>query len=222
MNSGHANKAAIRLLLWSVAALLGFFAAAWIGYHLGGIILAFHKMFIVLWALFVVAVLYFFRDPDPIEPADINAIVSPAHGKVDVIDERVESEFMKGACRRISIGVSLLNVQVQYAPAAGTVAHLAHQAPAKRGETEQPESLLLGLDVVGRPDTKFVVQWFAGNWGKRIVPWVKLNGVVLRSARLGMMRPGRRVDLYLPGTIKLHVNPGDELIGGQTVVARFE
>jgi phosphatidylserine decarboxylase len=222
MNSGHANQAAIRLLLWSVVALGGFFAAAWIGYHLGGVILAFHKVFIVLWAFFLVAVLYLFRDPDPVEPADVNAIVSPAHGKVDVVEETVESEFMQEACKRISIRVSLLNVQVQYAPAPGTVAHLRHQAALKQDHTGEPENLWIGVDVAGRPNTRLAVRLVAGMWGRRIVSWVKRNDVVPRGARLGMMRPSRRVDLYLPRAVKLQVNAGDEVVGGQSVVARFE
>jgi phosphatidylserine decarboxylase len=129
---------------------------------------------------------------------------------------------MKGACKRISIRVSLLNVQVQYAPVAGTVSHLVHQRAAKQGDTEQPESLLMGLDVVGRPDAKLAVRLVAGTWGKRIAPWVKLNDVISRSVRMAMMRPACQVDLYLPGTVKLHVNPGDEVVGGQSVVAKFE
>jgi phosphatidylserine decarboxylase len=134
MNSGTANKAAIRLPLWSMVPLAGFLLAAWIGYPRDGVILAFHTAHIVLGAVLLVAVLYFFRDPDPILPAPDRAVGSPAHGKVDVIENAVESEFM----------------------------------------------------------------------------------------HLGMKRPARRVDLYLPSAVKLDVNAGDELVGGQSVVAGFE
>ena len=61
-----------------------------------------------------------------------------------------------------------------------------------------------------------------GTWGKRILPWVTANDVVERSVRIGMMRPASRVDLYLPKNTKLHVNPGDEVAGGQSVIAKFE
>jgi hypothetical protein len=54
------------------------------------------------------------------------------------------------------------------------------------------------------------------------VSWTKVNDVVPRSARLAMMRPAGRVDLYLPRRVKLEVRAGDELVGGQSVVARFE
>ena len=222
MNSGKANKAAIRLILWSVAALIGILVLAWVGYHLGGFIMAFPQILLGPWALFLIAVLYLFRDPDPVEPSDANAIVSPAHGKVDAIEETMENEFMKGACKRISIRVSLLDVQVQNAPVAGTLSLVQYQpAMNERGAT-RAENLLIGFDVVGRSGVKIAVRVIGGSWGRRIVPWIQANDVVSRSARIGMMRPASQVDLYLPRTVKLHVNSGDEVVGGQSVIAKFE
>jgi phosphatidylserine decarboxylase len=221
MNSGKANNAAIRLILWSVAVLAGLFVAAWIGSELGGFIIAHPSPFIAVWAAFLVAVLYLSRDPDPVEPSDLNAIVSPAHGKVDVIEETGEIEFMKGTCRRVSIRVSLLDVQVQYAPVSGTVAQFDYQRAVSDGGPAL-ENLFAGFDVVGRAGTRIAVQLLGGTWGKRILPWIKANDVVSRSGRLAMMRPASRVDLFLPMAVKLHVNIGDEVAGGQSVVAKFE
>jgi phosphatidylserine decarboxylase len=222
MNSGKANKAAIRLILWSLAALVGLFVAAWVGYHFGGFILAHPTVLLAPWAVFIIGILYLSRDPDPVDPSDLNAIVSPAHGKVDVIEDSVESEFMKGACKRISIRVSLLDVQIQNAPAAGTVAHFDYHRAMKDSGTARTENLFIGLDVVGRPDTKIAVRLMGGTWGKRIVSWIAPNDVVTRGVRIGMMRPASRVDLFLPNQVKLHVNTGDEVAGGQSVVAKFE
>jgi phosphatidylserine decarboxylase len=222
MNSGNANRAAIRLILWSLAALVGLFVAAWVGFHLGRFILAHPSVLLAPWAIFIIAVLYWSRDPEPVDPSDLNAIVSPAHGKVDVIEESVESEFMKGACRRISIRVSLLDVQIQNVPAASTVAHFDYRRAMRDGGTAGSENLLIGFDVVGRADTKIGVRLIGGTWGKRIVSWIKANDVVSRGVRIGMMRPASRVDLYLPNKVKLHVNVGDAVAGGQSVVAKFE
>src|ERR1043166_114481 len=222
MNSGKANHAAIRLILWSLAMLLGFFAVAWIGFYLGAFINSNRAWFMVPWVLFAAAVLYLFRDPDPIEPGDLNAIVSPAHGKVDVIEESAENDFMKGACKRISIRVALTDVQVQYAPLTGTVAQLIHQPAMKEGGPSAVENLFIGFDVIGRADTKVAVRLIGGTWGRRIVPWIKASDVISRSVRVGMMRPASRVDLYLPKNVKLMVNLGDEVAGGQSVVAKFE
>jgi len=222
MNLGHANKVAIRMLLWSVAALLGLFVAAWVGRELGAVILAFHKVFIALWAVFIIAVLYLSRDPDPAEPADPAAIVAPAHGRVDVIEDTVENEVMKGPCKRLSIRVSLFDVQVQYAPVSGTVAHFEHRLARKDKADATTETLLVGLETVGRPEMKLAVRWMGATWGRRILPWIHSGDVVSRSGRVAMMRPASRVDMFLPPAVKLHVNPGDEVAGGQSVVGRFE
>src|ERR1044072_7363182 len=202
MNSGNANKAAIRLILCSLAALAGLLLVAYVGKVLGPIVLAFHKVFLALWVVFCLAVVYLFRDPDPIEPSDLNAIVSPAHGRVDVIEDTVENEFMKGACKRISIRVPLTDVQVQKAPVTGTIAHFEHHLAMKEGGTASAENLLIGFDSVGRPGAKVAVRLIAGTWGKRIVPWIRSNDVVSRSVRIAMMRPSSRVDLYLPPAVK--------------------
>ena len=222
MNSGHANQAALRLILWSVVVLAGLFAAAWLGRLLGDFILSHSSLFVAPWACFLVAVLYLFRDPDAIEPSDPNAIVSPAHGKVDVIEDAVENEFIQGPCQHLSIRVSLMNVQVQNAPLTGVVNRFEHQRSMRNGGGAALENLFIGLDAVGRPGVKVGVRLVGGTWGRRIVPWIKANEVVARSVRLGMMRPATRVDLYLPANVKLLVNLGDEVAGGQSVVAKFE
>jgi len=222
MNSGKANQAAVRIILWSAAALLAFYALAWIGYVLGNFILFYWKFFAVVWALFIVALLYLSRDPDPIEPSDPNAIVAPAHGTVDVIDEQVESEFVQEACQRISIRVSWLDIHVQYAPVSARVAYFEHHLPIRSGGSAIVETLTAGLEPVMRPQEKIVVRLVGGTWGRRIVPWIKANQVPARSTRIGLMRLGSRVDLFLPRTAKLAVALGDKLAGGQSVVAKFQ
>ncbi|HTD65556.1 MAG TPA: phosphatidylserine decarboxylase, partial [Candidatus Limnocylindria bacterium] len=124
--------------------------------------------------------------------------------------------------KRISIRVSLFDVQVQDAPVTGTIARFEHQPARKTNGTTSPENLFLGFDVIGRPDTRVAVRIIAGTWGRRIVPWIKAHDVVSRSVRIGMTRPGSRVDLFLPNHVKLHVHPGDEVAGGQSVVGKFE
>ena len=222
MNSGKANQAAVRLILWATAGMIGLFVAAWVGQILGGFILFYYKFFLALWALTLIAVLYLSRDPDPAEPADPSAIVSPAHGKVDVIEDSVENEFIKGPGKRLSIRVSLLDPQVQFAPVTGAADHFVHQKHMKDGGTSMIENLFLGFTAIGRADTRVAVRLIGGTWGRRIVPWIKSNEIVQRSVRIGMMRPATRVDLYLPGKVKLLVNVGDAVAGGQSVVAKFE
>lgn len=104
-----------------------------------------------LWLAFGVFVLSFFRDPDPSVPADPEAIVAPAHGRVDVIDETEEPEFMGGPCRRISIFLSVFDVHVQNAPVAGRIALLKHKSgeflnALRLDSADRNENVLVGIE----------------------------------------------------------------------------
>lgn len=222
MNAGKMNHVAIRTILWSLVGLAGFYAAAWIGSTLGRFILYYWQMFLVVWVLFIVAVVYLSRDPDPVEPADPNAIVAPAHGTVDVIDDQLEAEFVNAPCQRVSIRTSIVDVQLQYAPTAARVMYFAHAKPIKLGGNSPLEMLLVGLEPLMRPQDKFSLRLVGSAWGRQIVPWVAAGDVPARSARIGMMRLGNRVDIFLPKSAKLAVHVGDKVVGGQSVLARWE
>src|SRR6266576_5276417 len=92
-HKGKATQAALKLIFWTLVALLGVMvigiASVLVGHFLTGIA----GFLFGLWMLFALFSLWFFRDPDANVPSDANAIVAPAHGKVDVIDETVEKEF---------------------------------------------------------------------------------------------------------------------------------
>jgi hypothetical protein len=171
MNSGNANRAAIRIILWSLAGLIGFFAGAWIGVNLGELVLAFHKVFIALWIVFVLAVVYLTRDPNPIDPSDPNAIVAPAHGRVDVIEDQVENELMEEPCRRISIAISLLDAQVQYAPIAGKAFFFDHNKAIRSGGTAAAGNALDRLSTrrtSGRQSRRAIDRWIVGTPNRRV------------------------------------------------------
>src|SRR5437879_5627321 len=119
--SGKAREACAKLLLWTFVALLVILAAGFLAKIVGSLILAFSAALVVLWVLFAVFTLYFFRDPDPRVPGGPNLVVSPAHGKVDAIEDFTETEFMGGPCKRISTFLSVIDVHVQNAPVAGKV-----------------------------------------------------------------------------------------------------
>jgi hypothetical protein len=146
--------------------------AAWIGREVGAFVLFYWQMFLVVWVLFLVAIVYFSRDPDPVEPNDLNALVSPAHGTVDVIDEQTESDFVQAPCQRVSIRTSVFDVQVQYAPTAARVSYLCHAKPLRLGGNSPVEMLLLGLEPVLRPQDKVALRMIGSTWGRQIVPWV--------------------------------------------------
>lgn len=180
----------------------------------------------VLWITFVLFVLYFFRDPDPIAPSESNAIVAPGHGTVDVIDETTESEVMGGPCKRISIFLSVFDVHVQNAPVHGKVTYLQHKpglfVNAMRSDSAQHnENVLMGFEPVSRPMDKVGVRLIAGLIARRIVPWIKAGEVIARSERISLIQFGSRVELYLPGSTEIKVKLRDKVVGGQTIVATF-
>src|ERR1700756_4107833 len=102
-HSGRARKAAFKMLVITLVLvvlvpILGFFAAA-----LGIAAMMFSGLLFAVWFIFALFPLYFFRDPNARVPAGVGLVVSPGHGKVDVIDTLTEPQFMNGDCQRISM-----------------------------------------------------------------------------------------------------------------------
>ena len=185
------------------------------------------SILIALWLLFAIFTLYFFRDPTPLTTAIPNAIVSPAHGKVDVIDETTGPEFMGGPCRRISIFLSVIDVHVQKAPVSGKISCLKHTpgkflSATRADSAEHNENVLLGFESTEYPGQKIGLRLIAGLIARRIVTWVETGETVPRSGRISLIQFGSRCDLYLPRNAKIHVRLGDKVKGGETIVASFE
>jgi len=226
-HSGRAFRAAIKLIFWTLVLLLAVFAAGALASLLTVVITAAATALIAVWILFAVFSLYFFRDPDPVGPSILTAIVSPAHGKVDVIDEPTELDFIGGPCKRISIFLSIFDVHVQKAPVSGKIAWLK-QTPGKflsatrADSAEHNENVLLGFEPADFPDQKIAVRLIAGVIARRIVPWVALGDTVARSERISLIQYGSRCDLYLPRSVKIHIKLGDKVRGGESLVASFE
>src|SRR5262245_42837530 len=121
--SGKARKAAFKIILFSLIVLALFAITAVIGTVLAAIATpVLVTASAVVWILFSLFTLYFFRAPDPQVPMGANLVLAPGHGKVDVIDKTTEPLFMGGECQRVSIFLSVFNVHVQNAPVSGKVA----------------------------------------------------------------------------------------------------
>ena len=177
------------------------------------------------WVIGASFVLYFFRDAQPHPPAERGAVLSPAHGTVDYIDTTSETHFLNGPARRISIYLSLLNVHVQHAPLSGTVEVLQHfpgrwSRAIRRDASLRNEHLLVGLTSEhGRP---VAVRMISGIWVRRIVSWITCGQTVTQGERIGLIRFGSRVDVFLPLDAQINVMPGDRVRGGETILARLQ
>src|SRR5437764_12658189 len=105
-HSGKSTRAGLKIIFWTLVLLLAIFAIGILTTMLGVLVTTVSPIMVLLWVLFALFTLYFFRDPNPAAPSIPNAIVSPAHGTVDLIDETTDSEIMGGPCQRLSIFLS--------------------------------------------------------------------------------------------------------------------
>lgn len=168
-------------------------------------------------------VFYFFRDPDRL-PAEFDPdwILAPADGKITHIELVDEPYFFAGPARRVSIFLSLIDVHVQRAPYHGTVEFLRYEsggfAPAFLKDTHGNESNLIGLQT---PHGPLAVKQIVGILARRIVCWPELGEPLVTGQRFGLIKFGSRVDLYLPPHVEVVAGVGQQVYGGQSVVAQW-
>ncbi len=226
-HSGKARKSAFKLILISFILLALILAAGVFAILAGTFIVGASVVLVTLWMLFAVFTLYFFRDPNPRVPVGAGLVLSPGHGRVDVIDRAKETVFVGGECQRVSIFLSVFNVHVQNAPVGGRVAFYQYTQGefmnALKAECASAnENALLGFEASDPPGRKIGVRLIAGAIARRIVPFVQQGEVVDRGQRIGLIQFGSRVDLYLPLDAQIRVKVGDRVVGGETIVAAFE
>ena len=226
-HSGKAAQSALKLIFWALILLLAVLAGGIVARYVSHFIAAFAWALVGLWVLFTAFTFYFFRDPTPIVPAMPKVVLAPGHGKVDVIDETTEPEFMGGPCRRISIFLSVIDIHVQNAPVSARVVHLKHKpgkflSATKAHCADHNENVLLGFESTEQPGQKIGLRLIAGLIARRIVPFVAEDETVARGDRISLIQFGSRCDLYLPLTAKIQIKLGDRVKGGETIVASFD
>jgi len=177
-------------------------------------------------ALIVTAVfVYFFRDPERVVPERDGILVSPADGLVSILDEAAppgELEMGPEPRARIAIFLSVIDVHVTRAPAAGKVGELAYVAGGFANAMDAEASAanerqLLRLDLADGRD--LAVAQIAGKIARRIVCEVEEGETLERGARFGIIRFGSRVDVYLPEGMVPRVAVGQRMTGGESVIA---
>lgn len=223
-HAGKARKAALKILLLSLAAVLALLLVAWLARTTAALVPALTAAMAVLWVLFAAFTINFFRDPEARVPSGKGLVVSPAHGTVDVVDETTENEFMGGRCKRISIFLSVLDVHVQNAPVSGKLVFHKHQDGQYLSATRTDcgtfnENVLLGIVPSEFPQKKIGIRLIAGLIARRIVVWAAAGEEVVQGERISLVQFGSRGDVYLPLDAKLECKLGDKVVGGETVIA---
>ena len=167
------------------------------------------------------AVCGFFRDPDRVIPTQAGAVVSPADGRVIVVEKVVGGPGFTDERLKISIFMSVFNVHVNRAPAAGRIERIHYRpgrfVPADRGEASlRNEHNAVTLETDDGRQICFVQ--IAGLIARRIICNVQPGDRVLRGQRFGMICFGSRLDVYLPPDTPPGVRLGDRATAGATIL----
>jgi phosphatidylserine decarboxylase len=174
-------------------------------------------------ALFAV-LLHFFRDPKRTPPTGEGVFLSPADGQVVEIRQVHEPGFLGGEALKVGIFMSLSDVHVNRAPVGGQVVLVEH-VPGQFLQAFRPEASevnehnLVGLETgYGR----VLVKQIAGILARRVVCWVRPGQRLEAGERLGVIKFGSRVELYLPLGAQPLARVGEQVHAGITVVARWK
>ena len=187
------------------------------------IFLTFFPIIGILFAIITLFIAYFFRDPKRIVPVD-DMIVSPADGIITYIGESnspkesdINNKFLK-----ISIFLNIFNVHVNRVPTYGTVKKINYvagkfvSATLDKSSTDNERNIIV---IEKNNSDLIIVTQIAGLIARRIVCNLKENEKLLQGDRLGIIKFGSRVDLYLPLNYEPLVGLGQTVIGGETLIS---
>jgi len=163
---------------------------------------------------------YFFRDPERKIPEGENIFVSPADGKVILIKDIYEKDYLKSNSKEVSIFMSPLDVHVNRAPCEGKVA-IVKYTPGRFIAAYKDESSLKNENIVMVLEGKqgrVLVRQVAGFLARRAICRAKLGDLLKRGDRYGIIKFGSRLDVYLPENTKILIKLGDKVKAGETVI----
>lgn len=181
-----------------------------------------HPIVALVFLALALFLLSFFRDPERVPEGGEDTIVSPADGTVLSVNPAPEAP--PGASRRLSIFMSVFNCHVNRSPVSGEVADYAHvpgrlrAAFAEKASTENEQNRITLASERGGLTFKQI----AGALARRIVFYPRVGERLLRGQRIGMIRLGSRVDLFLPDDAEVLIARGDKVRAGKTPVARWK
>ena len=178
-----------------------------------------------IFLLTTIFVLCFFRDPERFTPPSEDVLVSPADGKILLIEKVDDKKFTGGEAWKISIFMNVFNVHVNRIPFSGKVEKIIYtpgkfySADSEKGALQNEYCAAVISTTSGK--TLAFVQ-VAGLIARRIVCWLEPGDSVVKGRRYGLIRFGSRVDLYLPPDTEIPVQPGQKVRAGETILAHIQ
>jgi phosphatidylserine decarboxylase len=177
----------------------------------------------VLLGAFAAWVAYFFRDPEREGERGERLVVAPADGKVVLITEIDEPTFVRGRATRVSIFMNVFSVHVNRYPVSGTV-RLVHYVHGKflnavsEASSAENEQSSVGIDTGAH---RVLMRQIAGLLARRIVTYSREGDRAEQGARMGLIRFGSRVDVFVPPDAAVRVKLGELTSAGTTVLAEL-
>ena len=174
-------------------------------------------------------VIWFFRNPKRVVPEGPGTVVSPADGKIDLIEEIEHDDVIDGPAIKIAIFLSVFNVHINRVPVACTVFASRYRqgkflSALKPESAWENERLELWLESTETPHRVMRVRQITGQLARRIVCWAKTGETFSRGAQFGMIKLGSRTELIIPREkgLEVLVKLGDKVQAGSTVFARYK
>jgi len=174
-------------------------------------------------SFFLVFATNFFRDPDRTVPNGDNLVLAPADGKVIIVKEVEQSEYIEGKAIQVSIFMSPLNVHVNRNPITGIVKHLRYVkgeffAAYEDKASEKNEQMIIGME---NTFGKVLFKQIAGFVARRVVCELEMDKSVVAGERFGMIKFGSRVDIFFRPDAEVNVSVGDMTRAGESVLATY-
>jgi phosphatidylserine decarboxylase len=163
---------------------------------------------------------YFFRDPERQVPQEADLVVSPADGRVMIAGPSDNRWAPPGEWKQVTIFLSPMDVHMNRTPVDGRVTSVKYQPgtflPAYNERSNGNELNEIWIDHNGRT---VVVRQVVGILARRIVCRIVEGQQLARGERIGLMKFGSRMDVFLPTDAELRVEVGQRVVGGETILA---
>jgi phosphatidylserine decarboxylase len=186
---------------------------------------------ILFWSILVLAsliffglIVYFFRVPNRTVAINDNNIIAPSDGKLVVIENVFENEFLKTDCVQLSIFMSPLNIHKQWYPINGIIEYLKYHegkylvAWHPKSSIENERSSIV---VKSKHGKLILFRQIAGAVARRICIYAREGEQVSQADEAGFIKFGSRIDVFIPKDAHIKVNINQKIIGGQTILASF-
>ncbi len=182
------------------------------------------KVLMIVFLVFFILILQFFRNPKRTTQLNNDHIIAPADGKIVVIEEVFENEYLKEKRRQISIFMSPLNVHVTRYPLGGLVKYSKYHPGKylvawhpKSSEENERTTIVVENKKIG----EILYRQIAGAVARRIVNYAVVNKNVIQGGDAGFIKFGSRLDIFVPLDMKIEVELNQKTKGGETIIARI-